>query len=391
MRADSGMLSTIDAPRFGGIAIIADEPIDRTRLERLLRPRGVDVGIVVFRGALADFVARPGADGADLALLHLAHRPDAAQIADIESLTRRLKVILTGDQAAFDALRGLRAARAWAFLSEEELTSGVLEEAIRNLACARASEDRLLRRLGDQRDQVRCLAGAAALVGPAVERSKEAIWRLVGLAAAGATQAGEAAVEAFEIADEIEMLNEELIEHLQAPQSSGFAPQTTDLNGIVENFGRECLARGAQGISLQTGSDPISIKPAAAALRGLLDTLLTVWRGARQADDRLELLTWDAGHDARLAVVLTKSRASERATAPETGVSAMRSLFASLRPMVVAVGGAIESDWAPANYPEFEAMTICLPKRAPLRAFDRRPRVVAGASDALLGVKGLAG
>lgn len=384
------MLSIDSLPR-GAIAIVADNSAEAARLADSIKTRGFDAARIVFRGALCDFTAQPGACGADLALVHLPYRPDAAHIAGIESLTRRLKVVITGDQATFDALRGLRAARAWAFLNEDDLTSSALENGILNLARARASEDRLLGAIGDQGDQIRHLSGAAALIGPAVERSKEAIWRLVGLAAARSTQAGEAAVEAFEIADEIEMLNEALIQHLQTSRSSGFAPQTTDLNAVVEEFGRECLARGAERVSLQTGADPISIKPAAAALRSLLDTLLNVWRETRQSNDKLELLTWDAGHDARLAVVLTKSRPGETAAAPEAGFSAMRSLFRTLRPMAVACGGAIESGWAPADHPEFEAMTICLPKRAPLRACDPSPGAIAEAANALLGVKGLAG
>jgi len=150
------------------------------------------------------------------------------------------------------------------------------------------------------------------------------------------------------------------------------SPGAADLNRVVEDFVRANAA--TSNVSAQTGCDPIFVRPAAAALRHLLETLLSSWRATAHPEDKLELLTWDSGAEARLAVVLTRIASETPAAAP--AFIALRNIFRKLDPMVQACGVDVEASFAPTGESDSASMTICLPKRPPANlcaAATRRP------------------
>ena len=394
MRASSNVLSNrLASPQGCAIAIIGECSADVARIESLLNPRALGEARIVYRGAMRGFAAHQGALAADLALAPIDGELDPEQCAQIEALTRRLKVVVIGEGGAAKSCGGLQAARAWAFVESAGLSAGALESAIFTLTRARESEERLLKSLGDQGAQLRRLAQAAAFFPTAVEKTNDAIWRLAGLAGMGAaaSEAGEAVAQAFDVVDDLTMLNEEFAECLKMSPVTHFAANATDLNEVVEDFAQDCAASGVKNVSVQTASDPIAVKPAAAALRGLLDTLMRTWRETRQSSDKLELLTWDAGAEARLAIVLSNSPAAGDRAGQSPASVTMNNMFAALHPLAQACGASIEAGWAPNNLSDFAAMTICLAKPALASAASAALARLQGARPEDLSVTGLAG
>jgi hypothetical protein len=139
-------------------------------------------------------------------------------------------------------------------------------------------------------------------------------------------------------------------------------PRAADLNEIVEDFVRNCAAAGVGDISAQTGCDPIPVNLSAAALRDLLDTLQDAWRETRGPHDKLELLCWDSGPEARLAIVLTRSSRNEHDSARAPAFIAMHNIFKKLQASPHACGAVIEADFALTEKSDAAAMTILLPK-----------------------------
>ena len=393
MRAACRALSAYDAaPQGRAIAIVADRPADIARLEELVSSPALGDARIVYRGDLTGFAARQGPPPADLALLHIADALNPARCAAIEALTRRLKVLVIGDSEVVHSCGGVQAARTWAVVNSGDLCPSGLGSVIAVLTQARESEDRLLRAYGDQGARLHRIAKAAAFVPAAVERTKDAIWRLAGLAGMGAAanEAGDAVAQAFDVIDGLESLNDELVECLKMSPVAPVAAQAVDLNEAVEDFARGCAAAGVNSVSVQTGCDPIGIKAAAAELRHLLDTLMATWRETRQPNDKLELLAWDAGAEARLAIVLSKNSSLEDAKASAPASVTMHNIFRRLQPLALACGASVEAGWAPAGLGDFAAMTICLPKQAPAR-MSAALAPFHGAPLEPLSVRGLAG
>ena len=370
MRAASQLPSaSIATPRRRAIAILAESPADIARLVSVVS--GVALGSIriAYRGTFTGFAPQEGDEPIDLVLLQAAENFDPRQCAAIEALTRRFKLVITGAPEKFDAVNGVPSARAWSFVNQDDLSASALDNAILSLERARQSEDRLLRALGEKTTRLRRIASAANLIPPVVERVESAIWQLAGLASATsiASEAGDAAARAFDVVDELEMLNSEFAECLKMTDCALLAPRAADLNEVVENFARDCFAAGFKSVSAQTGSDPIVVKPSAADLRQLLDALLHAWREVRQPNDKLEFLTWDSGCEARLAIVLAKSSGiggAEQAPAHIT----MRNIFRNLHPLAQACGASVEAGLTPDDRCDFASMTLCLPKQTLARA-----------------------
>jgi hypothetical protein len=209
MRADCRVFSTDESTASGRLAVIADHPADVARLASLLGAAAGASKRVVYRGDLSGFAARQSELCVDLALLHIAGDLEPAQCARIDMLTRRLKLIVTGDESALDISARIRAARAWSFIRQSDLAPGTLADSISALGRARGSEDRLLRKLGDRDAQIRRLVSAASLIPPVLGRVEESIWRLAGLALACAGEAGDQAARAFDAVDELKLANQE--------------------------------------------------------------------------------------------------------------------------------------------------------------------------------------
>ena len=356
--------ANIAMPRGRAIAILADAA-SLARLESVVSGSTLGSISVVYRGTLRSFACREGDAAIDLVLLHLGETLDPRQCAAIEALTRRFKVVITGNRENLDAADAVQAARAWSFINLGDLSASVLDNTILGLERARHSEDRLLRALGEKSAQLPRVANAASLMPPVVERIGSAIWQLAGFASVThfASEAGDSAAVAFDVVDELNVLKGELAECVKMSNSANLAPRAANLNEVVEDFARDCFTAGIKTISAQTGSDPIIVKPAATALRQLLDALLATWSEVRQPNDKLELLTWDPGHEARIAIVLTKASdtgAIERAPAHVT----MRNIFRKLHPLAQACGVDVEADWTRDDNRAFSSMTLCLPKQS---------------------------
>jgi hypothetical protein len=242
------------APRGGGIAIIAERPADIARIEQSLARFDAGRREIAYRGALSGFEIR----NAEVVLLQTGPLPGVAQCAQIEALSRGCKLVLIGDSRLRDAWASVKSARAWAFVDCQDLSSGALNNAIFGLERARASEDRLLRALSDQGAELRRLASVAALAQPAIARSQATLYEF-----ANARFDGEAAGRAFDAADELQLLNEEISETLKSVERAQRARGPADLNQIVEAFVRDNVAAGTAHLSAQTGRDPIPVKPEA--------------------------------------------------------------------------------------------------------------------------------
>jgi hypothetical protein len=354
------------APRGGGIAIIADRSDDIARIERSLGGDGAGRRAIVYRGPLSEFET----SGGELVLLQAALPPGAALCMRIEALCRHCRLVIIGDSRLRDALAGVKSARAWALVDSGDLSSKALNNAIIGLERARASEDRLLRALCDQGAQLRRLASAAALAHPAIARSRATLYH-----AAASRFDGEAARQAFDAADELQLLDEELGAALKSLESAQRAHGPADLNQVVEGFVRDNAAAGIADLSAQTGREPILVKLEASALRALLDGMLHVWRQTRHPHDKLELLTWDPGPRARLAIVLSHGCAGDRLVRAPAFII-LRNICRTLHPLAEACGVHLET----AGHFGSAALTIALPKQPPLgAAASRRLEALPGA------------
>jgi hypothetical protein len=351
------------APRGGGIAIIADRPHEIARIERSLGRFGAGRPIV-YRGALGEFEA----SGGEVVLLQAASQAGAARCAKIEALCRSCKLVLIGDSRLRDALSGVKSARAWAFVDCQNVSSNALNDAIASLERARASEDRLIRALCDQGAQLRRLAGAAALAHPAFARSRAALDD-----AAASRLDGEAASAAFDAADELQFLDGELGEALKSLERAQRLLVPVDLNQIVESFVRDNAAAGIANLSAQTGREPILVIPETDALRALLEAMLLVWRQTRHPHDKLELLTWDPGPQALLAIVLSHRCGSSGAAVRAPAFIVLRDICRTLHPLAEGCGAHVES----AGHFGSAALTISLPKQPPAGAASAARRLEA--------------
>jgi hypothetical protein len=295
------------APRDIRVAVVADRPALRARIALLLDQAACSRPTIIYRGGLAAFFARGGASCVDVAVIAVEEEPGETVAAQINALTRSTGVALVGDPWMVRKLMVADGMRARICLSRDDLTPNSLEAALTGLLRARASEDRLLQIVAGQSGrmlQMRSIGARLAHEVDAVVQTFNAFaQQTTDLAMDGATR--RAMALAMDAVEGLESARGEFDRSLRGGQQALFGP--ADLNTAIEAFVENLSGAGARKVSALTSSSPIFVQADGASVRRLLDCILQSWRETRRPTDRLELLSWDAGAEAKLAIVFSRT------------------------------------------------------------------------------------
>jgi hypothetical protein len=291
------------------VAVIASRPADGRRIALMLDGAVQSRFVVANSDDLTTFLTSGAAAGVDIAVVMLESHPTEAVKAQINRLARSTGVALVGDPAVVLKLMAPDGMRARVCLPDEDLTPEVLEAALIGLLCARASEDRLLRVVADQARQVREMHGAGARlireVGIAGDAFNVATREVADLPLnPGGVRAMALAADAIAGLEEASGEFKRAITGLAAQQA---LLRPANLNNVIEAFVKNISGAGASKVSALTSFSPIFVHADGASVWRLLDGVLRSWRVGRAPTDRLELLCWDSGAEAKLAVVMSRS------------------------------------------------------------------------------------
>ena len=348
------------------VAVVADRSAFRERVALLLDQAACSHPAIVYRGNLAAFFACGAASSVDVAVIAMEEEPGEAVVAQINALTRSTGVAVVGDPWIVGKLTAADGARARICLSRDDLTPNSLEAALAGLLRARASEDRLLQVVADQSGRMLQVRSVGARLGhevDAVVHGFNAFARQTAdLAMDGATR--RAMALAMDAVEGLESARDEFDRSLRAGRQALFGP--ADLNSAIETFVEDMSGAGARNVSALTSSSPIFVQADGASVRRLLDCILQSWREARRPRDRLELLSWDAGAEAKLAVVFLgtpdDSAAQSADAAPAPASKFLARLLRDLRPHADACGARIGVDQS-ARAATLLYLTLSLPKK----------------------------
>ena len=330
------------------VAVVADRSAFRERVALLLDQAACSHPAIVYRGNLAAFFACGVASSVDVAVIAMEEEPGEAVVAQINALTRSTGVALVGDPRVVRKLTAADGMRARICLGCDDLTPNSLEAALAGLLRARASEDRLLRIVADQSGRMLQIRSVGARLGHEVDAVVHGFnafaQQTADLVMDGATR--RAMALAMDAVEGLESARDEFDRSLRAGRQALFGP--ADLNSAIETFVEDMSGAGARKVSVLTSSSPIFVQADGASVRRLLDCILRSWREARRPTDRLELLSWDAGAEAKLAVVFLgtpdDSAAQSADAAPAPASEFLSRLLRDLRPHVDACDARIGVD-----------------------------------------------
>ena len=353
---------------FMRVAIAAGRPALRERLALLLdaaTPRSAEI---IYRGDLAAFFASGRASSVDVAVIGVEEAPGEAVKAQIDALTRATGVALVGDPLLVRALTPADGMRARICLSRDDLTSASLAAALTGLLRARASENRLLRVVADQNGQAQQMRSAGARLAHEagfVVRTLDALALEIGdCAMTGAAK--RAIALAMDAAQGLEGACAEFEQPMNGLVGRQSLLGAADLSDEIDAFVGALSGAGARNVSALSSSGPIFVQADGVSLRRLLDRLLKSWRAARRPTDRLELLSWDAGAEAKLAIVISAEAfdfaggLSDAAGAPAGEF--LGRLRRDLKPYAEACGARIDAAGRlPAATTRY--LTLSLPKK----------------------------
>jgi hypothetical protein len=348
------------------VAIVADRRALWERVALLLDDATHRRPAISYRGDLPTFFANGIASSIDVVVIVLEEEPGEAVEAQINALTRSTGVALVGGPWVVRKLTAADGMRARICLNRDDLTPDSLEAALTGLLRARASEDRLLRIVADQSGrmlQMRSVGARLAHEVDAVVHGLNAFARQTAdLAMDGATR--RAMALAMDALEGLESARGEFDRSLRAGRHALFGP--ADLNSAIEAFVEDMASAGARKVSALTSSSPIFVRADGALVRRLLDCIVQSWREARRPTERLELLSWDAGAEAKLAIVFSRtpddSAAQSADAAPAPGSEFLGRLLRDLRPHVEACGARIGVDQS-ACAATLLYLTLSLPKK----------------------------
>ena len=351
-------------------AVLANRPVDRADIASLLDKAMRGRLAAGYRGDLSNFWSSGKVSSVDVALILLDDEPTEIVKAQIGALTRSAGVVLIGAQHIVVKLMAADGMRARACLCRDDLTPNSLETAMHGLLSARASEDRLLRVVANQSAQVQQLRNSGARLAREIDIAVEAFGaftrEIADLAANRRTKRAMAlAADAVAGLDEVRSEFDRSVRGL-AVQQALLAP--ANLNSVIEGFVRNMSGAGASNVSVLTSFDPIFVRADGASVWRLLDCVLQAWRQVRRPVDRLELLSWDAGADAKLAIVFSKHTNAFPTNEQPTAISAsspefLRRLCQDLRLHAEICGARIEADRGSPAASKVN-LTLSLPKKS---------------------------
>lgn len=351
-------------------AVLADRPADRAIVALALDNAIGGRLAVTYRDDLTNFWANGGVSSVDIVLIVLDEEPTEAAKVRINALTRSAGVALIGRHPILVRLMAADGMRARTCLCRDDLTPNSLEVTVLGLLRARASEDRLLRVVADQNAQVQQLRHFGARLAQEIEVAVDAFGAVKREIADLAPN--KRAKRALALAaDAIEGLNDVCGEFDRsigglAVQQALLAP--ANLNNVIDAFVRNISGAGARKVSALTSFDPIFVRADGASVWRILDCVLQAWRQARRPADRLELLSWDAGADAKLAVVFSRQASGRPVDHWPDAIRAswlefLSRLCQDLGAYVQMCGARMEADYgSPASTKM--SLTLSLPKKS---------------------------
>jgi hypothetical protein len=362
------------ASRALRVAVIGERVGGRRRVARLLAAARDLRHDIVFAGHAAEFSIDKAAAGIELAIVSTGKRSRGRFDALVAAWSRSMAVLVIADGGGLaepDVTRG----RTFAILESGGLTASSLELAVANALRTRASEDRLLRMLADQASELTRLERANGALIDAAESAATAARRLCNLLdlRERESQLERASALARESIDGLAVVQ---LDSEAARKRRRKSREPAELNAIVsEAMQSDANRRGAEDeVSGMLSEHPVYANCEPGAARALVEQAIAAWRRQRQAGDRLEMITWDAGHEARIALVSTQraivSLAPPDRLAPFKALD-MRSVHAAIRGAVVACGGDVRITGGAAP----SSLTICLPKMLRDKAQPRQERL----------------
>jgi hypothetical protein len=327
---------------------------------------------ISYRGDLPTFFANGIASAIDVVVIVLEEEPGEAAEAQINALTRSTGVALVGEPWIVRKLTAADGMRARICLNRDDLTPDSLSAALTGLVRARASEDRLLRIVVDQSGRMLQMRSIGARLGHEVDAVVHGLnvfaRQTAEIAMDGATR--RAMALAMDALEGLESARREFDRSLRAGRQALFGP--ADLNSAIEAFVEDVSSGGACKVSALTGSSPIFVQADSASVRRLLDCILRSWDAARRPTERFELLSWDAGAEAKLAIVFSRARDDSAAqsadAAPAPASEFVGRLLRDLRPHVEACGARIGVDQS-ACVATLLYLTLSLPKKPSALAY----------------------
>jgi hypothetical protein len=330
----------------GRIIIASDRFADGSSLFAAARDAPVCEIARFERIPLADFWRRPDLDR-DVFVLVSTHRaPDAISLSRWARLARSIALVFVVPREHIFAWETIGASRGIGIVAREDLGPAVLETAIRAVARARESERALIEILSGRNG---VLSELRAVAQDLTLAERELTSRF-----AGAPTGGAAALAAEAIA---------ALAEAEARMASALAAIDTerpsDLVALVDALVRRDGRPLDRGIGALTSEGPLWLAAPARETRALLVELLARWREERCVGDRLELIVWDAGENARIAAVISRAPNAPRARL----AASVRGLISALQPFASACGATIESVGEPRGRVERISFAIQLPKR----------------------------